>query len=370
MRKLALLGLSVVLGACGVKIAEVPETDLAGGDEPDLRKVDLAKVEDLAKVAGCNGHTWVAGSYGPPPSTRTILNIIYAPSTGSPFTIGGALLKTSDASFHSGVVLGSVGSAGTLTTASETTVGMPGYIDQHLWSMSGNLAGDLYVAGTAGAAYKRTGSSGAFTKLTSTGIAGTIYAAWAPPAGAAVFLGGQGGKLSYVDGTTVKVLDCKNTDAACVNPDVYGLWGTDSATYTVYAVGKGGVILRAPGAQDPTKETSPTTSNLNSVWGASATEIYAVGSAGTIVKSMGGTGAGTWTSATSGTTVDLHGVGGDAGLVYAVGGMGTVLCSADQGATFTKINIGALPDQDLTAVHGAGGKVMIVGRASQIWLRQ
>jgi photosystem II stability/assembly factor-like uncharacterized protein len=322
-------------------------------------------------ATGCKSHTWVAGSYGAPPTTRTILNAIYAPSSGSPFSIGGELLKQADSSFYSGVVLNSAGSGGAFGTASETTSGMPGYLDQQIWTMTGSASGDLYIAGTGGSAWKRSSASGPFTKLAATGMTDDIYASWEPSTAAGVFLAGVGGKLSYVDSSTVKALDCHNVDPSCTNPATfYGLWGTDGSTYTAYAVGRGGIILRMTGANDPVKETNPTVNDMNAIWGVSATEIYAVGDAGTILKSTGGSGTGSWKALTSGVTANLLSVAGVGGEVYAVGAAGTVLCSSDQGVTWVTVNTGALTNQDLTAVWGAGGKVVIVGRASQILVRQ
>jgi hypothetical protein len=68
--------------------------------------------------------------------------------------------------------------------------------------------------------------------------------------------------------------------------------------------------------------TSGTTSNLSSVWGASASDVFAVGASGTILHYNGSA----WSVMASGTTENLKGVWGSSGNdVFAVGINGTIL---------------------------------------------
>jgi hypothetical protein len=101
--------------------------------------------------------------------------------------------------------------------------------------------------------------------------------------------------------------------------------------------------------------TSGTTSNLSSVWGASASDVFAVGAGGTILHYDGSS----WSSMASGTTVNLKGVWGSSGTdVFAVGDGGIILHY--NGSAWSAMASGTT--YDLNAVWGASGSdVFAVG---------
>jgi hypothetical protein len=333
----------------------VPVTDL--GPLPDLTGADQRAGADLAGPRPCSSHTWTQGTYTVPATTRPLLNAIYgAPGSTAPIYIAGMLLKISDSTFHSGVLLKAEGTTpGAYVVDTATDVGMPGYVDQQLWALAANSAGDLYVGGTSGRAMRRT-AAGVLTSFAS-GATGTLWAAHAPAGGGGAIYGGQDGKLFHVTGPTVTALDRDPADT------IFGLAGDGSASGYI-AVGKAGKIWRGDGTTAPVTVTSPVTTDLTAIWTVSATERYAVGRGGVILRDNGSG----WLALTSGTATDLYGVAVSDDEVYAVGDAGTVLCSGDHGLTWAPVTV-SMPVQDLVAVWGRPGRVVIVGRGMQIWYR-
>lgn len=110
--------------------------------------------------------------------------------------------------------------------------------------------------------------------------------------------------------------------------DIFGIWGIDGidpfflTAYTVaWTVGASGAIMKWDGT-NWTTVTSPVATNLNAVWGTSASNVWAVGDGGVIIRWNGTT----WATVASGVTDDLRGVWGTAsGNIWAVGAAGTII---------------------------------------------
>ncbi len=353
----------VALTACGPNSIPEEVIDLATVARKDAgSKFDLAFAPDFAtSMKGCQKHVWTAGAFTVPAATRPLFNAVYVKAAAAtPVYLGGMLLKTSDSTFVSGLTMRAENSDPTnfvLDTATDN--GAPGYIDQQVWGLTATNGGTMYVSGTGGRVMGRTPAS-AFVNLATGGATGTMWAAWAPPKGTGVFFGGTNGVLRFFNGSSADSLD------RAAGATVYAIWGTDEANYRWWAVGVGGRIWSAKGATLPTEETSPVTTDLRSVWGASSTELYAVGQGGVILRSSG---TGMWTVATTNTTTSFNAVAGADGEVYAVGNGGKVLCSADHGVTWDDVVLGPSATQDLIAVGGRAGRVVIVGRGAQIWVK-
>jgi len=98
---------------------------------------------------------------------------------------------------------------------------------------------------------------------------------------------------------------------------LHGLWGSSESD--VWAVGNGGLILHHDGKAWGSVP-SPTSTDLNAVWGAGQA-VWAVGDGGTILRRNGGA----WTEETSPVQQDLNGVWSDGVEAWAVGAGGTLL---------------------------------------------
>jgi hypothetical protein len=95
-----------------------------------------------------------------------------------------------------------------------------------------------------------------------------------------------------------------------------------SSASDVWAVGAAGTILRWTPAIGWSISPSPTTQQLNSVWGSARDDVWAVGKAGTIVHWNGTA----WASSVSGTSTELLAVYGSSDTnAWAVGDGGTIL---------------------------------------------
>jgi cytoskeletal protein CcmA (bactofilin family) len=133
-----------------------------------------------------------------------------------------------------------------------------------------------------------------------------------------------------------------------VSTDLNGVWGA-SAT-NVFAVGDSGTVLvTSNGGTSWTAMTSNIIMNLYGVWGTAASDIFAVGGGGTILHYNGTA----WSAMTSGVSGDLNDVWGSVSdnVVYAVGDGGTIL-QYKQGA-WTAMANGSV--QDLNGVWGSSG---------------
>jgi hypothetical protein len=179
----------------------------------------------------------------------------------------------------------------------------------------------------------------------------------AAAAGGAIWVvGDDGNMLQRSNGTWTLIMGgAGNT--------LYGAFGL--AADTVFAVGTDPGFCTAAGCDDP-----GILATLLSVWARTATDVFAVGQGGAIVHhdTM-------FTTLTSGTTADLHGVFGSGTRIFAVGQGGTILRS-DNDVDWTSETSGT--SSDLEAVWMAGDEAFAAGAggvilhrdASGVWSRQ
>ena len=127
-----------------------------------------------------------------------------------------------------------------------------------------------------------------------------------------------------------------------------------SSASDVWAVGAAGTILRWTPAIGWSMSPSPTTQQLDAVWGSARDDVWAVGKAGTIVHWNGTA----WASSASGTSAELRSVhGSSATNVWAVGDGGTILQWNGQAWT----NVASGTTNTLYGVWANGSNAWAVG---------
>jgi hypothetical protein len=106
--------------------------------------------------------------------------------------------------------------------------------------------------------------------------------------------------------------------------------------------------------------TSPTSNDLNAVWGSSSSDVFAVGAKGTILHFDGSK----WSTMSSGTSVALSAVfGTGASEVYAAGASGTVL--KYDGSAWK--SVGPSTSTDFYGVYADAGEILVVGTSGVIY---
>ncbi|MEW6142209.1 MAG: IPT/TIG domain-containing protein [Chloroflexota bacterium] len=137
-----------------------------------------------------------------------------------------------------------------------------------------------------------------------------------------------------------------------ITTDLNGIWGTSASN--VFAVGSAGMILRYDG-RSWKPMASGSASGLYGIWGSSASDVFAVGTDGTILHYDGKT----WETMTSNITTDLYGVWGTSATnVFTVGLGGTIL--QYDGKTWEKMSSGT--EADLLGIWGASfSDIFVVG---------
>jgi hypothetical protein len=138
-----------------------------------------------------------------------------------------------------------------------------------------------------------------------------LYQVWGPSKASVYIVDNKGEVLHYSGGSPVFSLFNSGhiQPAGCCT----GIWGFSDTSF--YVVG-GATVAHYDGAWHA-PETVPGTPTLTAVWASAPNNLYAVGAGGVILHSDG---SGTWTSQTSGTTIDLKAIYGSAANdIYAVG---------------------------------------------------
>ena len=186
---------------------------------------------------------------------------------------------------------------------------------QTVW---GNSATEVYFAGVGGTVLHYDGSSTWILQSKPSGFSQTLHGVWGSgthtwSVGTAAAVLKRSGSTWVKDASTGKGSGIFDTN------HLYAVWGS-SAT-SVYAAGRGGVVLHYDGKQWRGL-VSGATPDLADVWGGGATDILAVGEGGHILRFDGKQ----WSDTTTPTTEDLNGVwGAGASARYIVGDNKTVL---------------------------------------------
>jgi hypothetical protein len=179
-------------------------------------------------------------------------------------------------------------------------------------------AASLLGVSVGGCGSSQTPTPPDYTKLTWSNPlpqGNALYAAWRAPAGD-TFVVGLKGTILRGNGATWQVMNSGTT------ADLFGVWG--SSVTDVYVVGGDvpagaqgydGVIFHYDGSKWTEVRRYPQSGAMQTVWGASATNVF-VGAPGGIVYRFDGT---TWTAATPGSIQYFEGIWGTSGTnVFAV----------------------------------------------------
>lgn len=170
--------------------------------------------------------------------------------------------------------------------------------------------GLLYLVGSMGTFL--CGDTGTWNSL-ATGLR-TEFSTIGRGHGNDVIASGSGGAFAVYDGVAWRQVDAGMTKG------VSAVW-RDAASDKIFVVGEKGMIRRHDG-RSWHEMTSPTSENLNDIWGVSEKDVFAVGDGGTILHFDGFD----WVPMKSNTSKDLRSVWGySRESVYAVGENGVIL---------------------------------------------
>jgi hypothetical protein len=244
---------------------------------------------------------------------------------------------------------------GTATKAGAFTVNPPlavpaawsatTYGANHLYSVWGTSASDIFAVGNSGVILHFDGSS--LSTMTS-GTTRYLRGVWGSSA-SDVFVVGTLGTIRHYDGVAWTSMDSGTTS------DLHGIWGTSPSD--VFAVGVGGIILHYDGSTW-SPMSSGSTNWLRAVWGTSGSDVFVVGNSGTILHYDGSA----WTLVTSGTSGNLCGIWGSSSSdVFVVGASGITLhyngsawAVMASGTTNTLYGVWGTSNSDVFAVGYAG----------------
>lgn len=205
-----------------------------------------------------------------------------------------------------------------------------------IWGLSDN---DIYAVGAAGTILHYDGS--VWTEEDSP-TEFTLLTIW-----------GTSANHIYAAGATTLMYDGVNWEIANISeqPDMFDIWAYSSSA--ALAVGTGGKIYAFNG-QAWSSNTSPTEEDLHGVWGNGPGNFrFAVGDNGTILALD--LDVGDWTDASGVTSENLKAVWGtDDSTVFAVGNNGTVL--EYDGVSWDTMTLGSAVN--LTDIYGTSDTIM------------
>jgi hypothetical protein len=139
---------------------------------------------------------------------------------------------------------------------------------------------------------------------------------------------------------------------------INAIWGLDSKT--IFAVGKGGLIMRYDGTS---WKTMPQTEkdDLYAVYGTSDSAVLAGGDAGLLAYD--GT---QWTKLSTYLNPAIRGIWSNNEAVYAVGKGGEMRCKAAGATYWSAIFLASSSGKDCAAIWGVGSDLYVVGAAGMI----
>jgi hypothetical protein len=267
--------------------------------------------------------------------------------TGTTFSLHGVHIAAADqfvAVGDSGVAL-----HGTNNTWTRVTTGTTANLrDVH------GVPGDLWAVGANGTLLNYNGSG--WTAVPS-GTTNNLFGVWRLSESKVIAVGRDG---VVVEGNANDGF--AETARLASGADLVDLWSSNDGTLLL-AVGQSGRIFARRGGSDWVQETSPTSQNLDTVWGSDANNVWLVGRAGTLVRWDTGTAA--WVRVESPVTAPLTGVWGDAAdRFFAAGVAGTIIVwdgegwSAATGGTAENLRGVFLRSRSDGWAVGANGTVM------------
>lgn len=318
------------------------------------------------KIVIWNGASWQASASG----TSADLHDVWVESSTSAFAVGnnGVALRWSGSTWINTATSATserlnavwaggsdtwfaVGTNGTLLRyANGTWVRSNSPTAVNLNDVYGNSKNDVYAVGEVGTVLWFNG--GMWSEVPSNGVGSDLYSVTGTTAGGSrIFVGGDRIALQIVNGIldvvpgeppySVKFLSTDvdasgmlwvggergamlrwsgtNWTTMNIAPDLIGVYSTGVSN--AWAVGEFGFIYRFNGTVW-SRQTSPTLSRLNTVWGSSSTDAFAGGDAGLILHWNGST----WTKMSVPVTSDVLGIwGSSSSNVFAVTYDGQVL---------------------------------------------
>jgi hypothetical protein len=147
-----------------------------------------------------------------------------------------------------------------------------------------------------------------------------------------------------------------------VGATVNAIWGIDAKN--VFAVGKGGLIVRYEGGTLWKTMQNPEKDDLYAVYGTGPNAVFAGGDAG--ILAYDGT---TWTNqASSYDKPPIRGMWGDNTNIFAVGPGGVMRYRSKSGTStyWSSVYFGSTSGKDFAAIWGVGNDLFAVGKAGLI----
>jgi photosystem II stability/assembly factor-like uncharacterized protein len=228
-----------------------------------------------------------------------------------------------------------------------------------LYGIWGNTAGDTFVVGTEGTILRSQKGEPFTGEAMFSGVGLTDI--WGD--GTTAFVSGWYGYMLRTKdgGDSWERLSTGSSDS------FLGVWG--ASIKDIYAVGSGGAIIHSTdGGKTWPLTYLPAAGMFYAVWGSSAKDVYAVGNGGFIAHSKDG--GATWITQTKDPEMGFPftyfvGVwGSSAKDVYVVGHEGYLLHSTDEGQTWTQQK---LPDFQPLGVWGTSADdVYVFGEAGKL----
>ncbi len=307
----------------------------------------VATVDSTGRVtAVALGSTVVSATSTVDPSRRDTVTVAVVPRVATTWTatrLGGPLIDR----------IGAVHGVGNGAAYAIDQAGDIQFFNGSTWTraLAGNVFATRFTAvhGSAAGNVIAVGTGGVIVRFTDTGwqrmtspTTRDLAAVFVTATGSAVAVGSDGVALR-LNGETW------STTATGLNS---ALLGVSTAGTTTFAVGEGGVVLRAVGSGPWERMPVPTTETLRAVHATSPTDVTVVGDFGTILAFA----SGGWTNRSSGAlTDDFRSVSGTsvAGSRVVIGGTGGLYELAG-GAAPTPVSSPYRPDAWGVAFDPAG----------------
>lgn len=369
----------------------------------------LALTIDLTDANSCKlGTATASTAIGPPlqadiSATLTLLGTRQCPAPPMPDTCSPALFCWSNPLPQGNPIRGTfalgptdvwaVGDAGTVLHYNGTAWSLVSSgVAADLYAVWASGASDVFAVGEKGTVIHWNGT--AFSAQTSgLGTATALRGVWGTGSGNVFAVGDGGNIIRYAGGTTwgapnMVSADTLNAISGVDQNNIYAVGNNGAVAYfngstwtkqtvnapanatnlfgvasnggTSFAVGAGGTIIKLSAGTWST-DTSPTSQQLNAIFGRTATDFWAVGATGTRIRYTG-----TWADASGadGGMADLYAVSGSSTTVFAGGNAGAVLSTPNSTAWTAAIKGGT---GEIRSMYGFSPKdIWVVGASGMI----